>query len=216
MMLNLFLTVYFVIRNNTVVNRLGTEQPAYKEIYTSNGFFNIKTDKMIFHLANNGIGMKILFIKGLEDDREAAKGIINIFVNTPSFIQARYYENEYDYWQNVKSLQIYKRYNKEYVHLKLISNGFPPPMDDKVVDISKNNGRRILHDSYVENIGEMIWLSKELTQQLNSDLKELESLENVLLSQSSNGSIMLNIKAPDNVINDILFGNIRKLIYKAV
>jgi hypothetical protein len=45
--------------------------------------------------------------------------------------------------------------------LPMKSNDLPPPLDQMIVDTSRNPGRRILRDGYVEAIGHRMWLGPE-------------------------------------------------------
>lgn len=80
------------------------------------------------------------------------------FLTHPSFRQARVYDVDYDHWQNAEDPLEYTTVGRSYEDLPMKSNGLPPPLDQKVVDTSKNPGRRILHQGYVEAVSSLMWL----------------------------------------------------------
>ena len=50
---------------------------------------------------------------------------------------------EYDYWQNAEDLLLYRVAGRAVEGLRLVSNNLPAPLEQKVVDISANPGRRV-------------------------------------------------------------------------
>jgi hypothetical protein len=68
-------------------------------------------------------------------------------------------DSEYDFWQNAEDPLQYETRGRSYSHLPMRSNGLPPPLEQKVIDISPNPGRRVLRKGYVEAVGGTMWLT---------------------------------------------------------
>ncbi len=67
--------------------------------------------------------------------------------------------SDYDFWQNAEDPLIYESRGRSYSNLPMRSNGLPPPLEQQVIDISKNPGRRIPRRGYVEAVGSRMWLT---------------------------------------------------------
>jgi hypothetical protein len=81
------------------------------------------------------------------------------FVKSEGFVQAWVSDTEFYHWQNTEYLWMYECGGRDYSGLPLVSNGLPPPLEETVVDISGNPGRRIIRTGYVEAVGLRMWLS---------------------------------------------------------
>lgn len=81
------------------------------------------------------------------------------FVSMPGFVQAWVSDSDYGFWQNAKDPMEYELAGRDYSFLPMKTNGLPPPLDRKEIDISKNPGRWLLKMGYVEAIGYVMWLS---------------------------------------------------------
>ena len=81
------------------------------------------------------------------------------FIEMPGFVQAWVSDSEFDYWQNAADILLYKVAERSCNHLPMISNGLPPPLEQSVIDISKNPGKRVIKNGYVEAIGTRMWLA---------------------------------------------------------
>ena len=103
------------------------------------------------------------FIHIREQERGAAKNWdewLTPFINVPGFVQARVSDMEFDHWQNAEDFLEYECGGRDYSGLPLISNGLPPPLEQKVVDISGNPGRRIIKKGYIEAVGLRMWFGQ--------------------------------------------------------
>ena len=81
------------------------------------------------------------------------------FSELPGFLGARVADYDYEYWQNADSVVEYESSGRSYDLAMLISNGLPYPLEEKVIDVSVNPGRRMFKSGYVEAIGYEMWLS---------------------------------------------------------
>lgn len=82
------------------------------------------------------------------------------FLSFDSIVQARVYDKEYEYWQNASDPLEYETAGRSYSHLPTRSNDLPPPLEQMIIDTSKNPGRRLLREGYIEAIGSVMWLGK--------------------------------------------------------
>lgn len=88
------------------------------------------------------------------------------FLKKKGFVQAWLADCEFDYWQNAEQPIQYELAGRDYSGLPLISNGLPPPLNAKWIDISNNPGRRLIKNGYVEAIGEKMWLSLDFEKKI--------------------------------------------------
>ena len=106
--------------------------------------------------------------------------IVEQFAAEDSFIQARLFDGEYEYWENASDPVEFSSRNRTFDGRKLRSNGLPFPLEKQVVDTSMNLGRRVLKKGFVESIGHIIWLGQkfwEHTKQVRAFPQWLSSIE---------------------------------------
>lgn len=95
------------------------------------------------------------------------------FLAEERFVQAWISSVEYDKWQNIRDPIQYEIEGISYAHKKLKSNGLPPPLEQREIDISDNPGRWILRSGYVEAIGSTMWLSSWFWKRVGVHRKEI-------------------------------------------
>ena len=83
------------------------------------------------------------------------------FANMAPLISARLFNKEYEHWQNAEDLLEYEARGRSMEGLTMKSNDLPPPLNQTIVDTSRNPGRRILQNGYIEAIGHRMWLGPE-------------------------------------------------------
>lgn len=88
--------------------------------------------------------------------------LVELFIQELPVIQAFIHNQEYYYWQNAEDILLYDSVGKDHSNLPKTSNNLPPPLEQKVVDISNNPGRFILRHGYRESISSPMWLAKTL------------------------------------------------------
>ena len=76
-------------------------------------------------------------------------------------VSVRWYDATYDYWQNAEDPLLYSAAGRSTDGLPKRPNELPPPLDQVVVDTTRNPGRMILRDGYVEAIGHKMWFGPE-------------------------------------------------------
>jgi len=123
------------------------------------------------------------------------------FLEEPSFVQAWIHDVEYDYWQNAKDVLQYKVAKRDYSHLPMVSNGLPPPVEQKIIDTSKNPGRWTIEKGYVEAVGATMWLGPLFWDRIGHDSSEqIKSTEWLQSEVMDNG--ILRIQAQPNSFQD--------------
>ncbi|MBJ7313395.1 hypothetical protein ACFOLJ_26450 [Rugamonas sp. CCM 8940] len=115
---------------------------------------------------------------------------ISPFIDKPGFVQAWVSDVAYDHWQNAKDLLEYTAVGRDYSQLPMTSNGLPPPLEQKIVDISNNPGRWMLQSGYVEAIGAVMWLGEEFWNRVGIDRKDHIRKENWLRIEALTSGIL--------------------------
>ncbi|WP_321853518.1 hypothetical protein [Burkholderia cenocepacia] len=82
------------------------------------------------------------------------------FVSMDGFVEGWVADTEYNHWQNAKDPIEYDAAGRDFSHLSLKSNGLPPPLEHLEIDTSRNPGRWVLRQGYVESVGAIMWLSE--------------------------------------------------------
>lgn len=80
------------------------------------------------------------------------------FIGKPGFVQAWLVDDDYDHWQNAYDPLQYTVVGRSLEGLPRVHNGLPPPLDQWIIDTSKNPGRRTIRIGYVEAVGAVMWL----------------------------------------------------------
>ena len=107
--------------------------------------------------------LKHSFLSIQEIEPDSAKSWrywVEPFFSEDNFVQAWVSDSNYDYWQNASDPLQYQAAQRTYSHLRLKSNGLPPPLEQLEIDTSQNPGRWTLRSGYVEAIGARMWLGK--------------------------------------------------------
>jgi hypothetical protein len=110
------------------------------------------------HAAN--FAVSLVFVENFVSDEANAETWVRPFLALPSFRQARVYDHDYEHWQNAEDPLHYRVAGKSYEHLPMRSNGLPPPLEQMVIDISRNPGRREIRQGFVEFVGSVMWLGE--------------------------------------------------------
>lgn len=140
--------------------------------------------------------------------------------NFDSFVMARTFDIDYEYWQNATSAEQYIAAGKSYKHLPLVPNGLPPPLNAMKIDISKNPGRSLLRDGYVEAVGARLWLGRRFWSLTGADIRKISELPCLHFETMSNGTsrIETNVESFTNDENGQgeLQLKLRSLLFPAV
>lgn len=158
--------------------------------------FNIEFQNAAFRYANVGnCDLSFLLIEECVLSLDDCRNWIKPFLKFDSFIQARVYDREYEYWQNATDPLEYEAAGKLHEHLSKKSNELPPPLEQMVIDTSNNPGRRVLRDGYVEAVGSVMWLGEPFWQVTGVDKKVVLGETWLMCKQEVNGVLSLRIAA---------------------
>src|SRR5688572_30826142 len=123
--------------------------------------FNVAGGGLEFDLSClRNFQLDFLAIKAAGDQRPAWDKWAARFIGNSNFVMAWLADVEYEYWQNAHDLLQYTAAGKPHEHLPKKSNGLPPPLEQTIIDISGNPGRRILRNGYYEVVGAVMWLGE--------------------------------------------------------
>ena len=96
--------------------------------------------------------------------------------------QAFVHDYDYYYWQNVEDLLLYESKSKDHSSLPKRSNDLPYPLEQTIVDVSKNPGRRVLRDGFRETVSSPMWIDEKLILSVSDLIK----INDVKLSRHKN------------------------------
>jgi hypothetical protein len=102
-----------------------------------------------------------LFIKGCITDVDDAWTWVRPIATCKQFRSARVFDQDYEFWQNAEDPIQYEGSGRSYAGLPMKSNGLPYPLEQRILDISKNPGRRVFRQGYVEAVGAVMWLGEQ-------------------------------------------------------
>ncbi len=126
-------------------------------------YFSVKLDNGHIHysgVGSKGVRLSRLDIENIVVDENDASSWLHIVLRQTSFVQARLFNQNYDFWQNATAVSQYESAGKSIVSLPMISNGLPFPLEEKIVDKSSNPGRKYLNIGYIESVGSVMWLGR--------------------------------------------------------
>ncbi|MCB9689066.1 MAG: hypothetical protein H6735_28750 [Alphaproteobacteria bacterium] len=90
---------------------------------------------------------------------------------------ARIADAEFEYWQNATDQLLYRNHPERLQGLSLVDNGLPPPLDQLVVDTSRNPGRRrIRNEGLVEGLGHRMWFGADYPRVMRQTVEALRGL----------------------------------------
>lgn len=137
--------------------------------------FNLVGRGFVFHLSSvRNFQLDFLGIKATGEQRPAWDKWAARFIGNPNFVMAWLADAEYEFWQNAEDLLQYTSKGKRHEDLPKKSNGLPPPLEQTIVDISRNPGRRLLRTGYYEAVGAVMWLGEPFWQKTNANRNEVE------------------------------------------
>lgn len=111
------------------------------------------------------------------------------------FLQAWVNDVDYAYWQNATDPLQYKAKGKSTEGLPMRSNGLPPPLEQKEIDISGNPGRRVIRNGYVEAVAAHMWCHDHLWRMTGGDKERVLAADWITAKEVDYGIVY--IKAQD-------------------
>lgn len=131
-------------------------------------------------------------------------------------VLARSYDANYDHWQNAEDPLVYRAAGRSMDGLPMKSNGLPFPLEQQVVDTSRNPGRRVLRQGYVEAIGHRMWLGPEYFARVpGADREAIKNADWLQVTEMENGPLEI-IAAAEPFVDDStadLQDRLRKLLF---
>jgi hypothetical protein len=153
-----------------------------------------------FVLASGGRNLDFLEITS-ENKSESTWGEwVAPFVNSYDFVMAWIADCEYEYWQNARDPIEYRAAGKSFAGLPMISNGLRYPLEQEVIDTSRNPGRRILRHGYIEVVGAVMWLGESFWPLSGADRKQVSDAG--WLRISSVGPDAIRLKAAEHCFTE--------------
>ncbi|MBI5939485.1 MAG: hypothetical protein HY859_03575 [Caulobacterales bacterium] len=123
--------------------------------------FSISAGGVEYHLATVG-GRYLQFIQ-IESPGEPDipwGDWVDAFADYPGFLMAWVVDAEYNYWQNASDPLLYKDSSRSMKGLPTRPNGLPYPLAAIEIDTSRNPGRYVLRDGYIEAVGATMWVGQ--------------------------------------------------------
>ena len=137
--------------------------------------FNLVGRGFVFHLSSvRNFQLDFLEIKAIGEGRSTWDKWAARFIGDPNFVMAWLANAEYEFWQNVEDLLQCTSKGKPHGHLPKKSNSLAPPLEQTIVDISCNPGRRLLRAGHYEVVGAVMWLGKPFWQMTKAKKAEVE------------------------------------------
>lgn len=145
------------------------------------------------------------YVAGDQSLLRAAEQWVNVFTGYPSFLQAYVVDARFDYFQNCRQLAGFRHYREPLDGYSLIDNDLPPPYQEKIVDVTKNTGRRVNHvkpNRYTEVVAATMWFGETFWPRVGK-AKDSFSLDPRLGTVREVGSGVLNIVAADKPFDSV-------------
>jgi hypothetical protein len=121
--------------------------------------FNLVGHGLVFQLSVvSNYQLDFLSIKAAPEEFTLWDKWANRFIGNSNFVMSWLADTEYEFWQNAEDILQYTSRGKRHEHLPKKSNGLPPPLEQTIIDISGNPGRRLLRLGYYEVVDALMWL----------------------------------------------------------
>ncbi len=170
------------------------------------------------HITN--CDLSLVRIVGCVRPEENAEEWLAPFLGLEEFRQARLLDEEYDFWQNAADPLQYETRGRSYEGLPMKSNGLPPPLEQMIIDTSRNPGRRIIRRGFIEAVGSLMWLGGAFWQITGADQKILCSQKWLRCDAWLEGVIRIRAAETPFTTSDGSVGELqeqlRKLLYTKV
>ena len=165
--------------------------------------FKIATSEHSVHFASAN-AYKVHLLEFREEKGSQARdwdAIAERFLAEAGFVQACVSDVEHSFWQNARDPLQYQAAGRSYSALAMVSNGLPPPLTQRVIDVSGNAARRVLRVGYVEMIGHLMWLGPKFWPYVGENRrKAILGSANCRVTELSNG--ILRVAAIDGPFVD--------------
>ena len=158
--------------------------------------FNLVGRGFVFDLSSVcNFQLDFLGVKAINEHPSAWDKWISGFINNPNFVMAWLADAEYEFWQNAEDPLQYTSRGKPHAHLPKKSNGLPPPLEQTIIDISDNPGRRLLRNGYYEVVGAVMWLGEPFWQGTGANKVGIERSQWLQLSKPQTSVVRIETAA---------------------
>lgn len=107
------------------------------------------------------------------------------YVANSGLVMAWIVDRDYEYWQNASDPLQYEAAKRDHQHLPKISNGLPFPLEQMIIDISANPGRRVIREGYIEAVGAVMDLGYRFWALTGANLDQVRRLALKCIGDSS-------------------------------
>jgi len=136
-----------------------------------------------------------MHFEGVFESQTKAIAFLEEFIGAGDFVQARLFDAEYNHWQNLERLDLYTAAGKPTRDLKVMTD----TLGWRIVDISRNPGRRIMQEGYVEAVGSVMWFGSGFWRAMGRPKPDLGGLGEFI---SLNGSVDRIVLHPQPFTSD--------------
>lgn len=158
--------------------------------------FNLVGRGFVFQLSSvRNFQLDFLGIKATGEHRSSWDSWAARFIEKPDFVMAWLADVEYEFWQNAQDLLQYTTKGRPHQHLPKKSNGLSPPLEQTIIDISDNPGRRLLRLAYHEVVGAVMWLGEAFWQLTKAHKREIEQAQWIQVSYPVSTVLRIEVAA---------------------
>ena len=180
--------------------------------------FNLVGRGFVFHLSSvRNFQLDFLGMKAKGERRPAWDKWAARFIGDPNFVMAWLADAEYEFWQNAEDLLQYTSKGRPHEHLAKKSNGLPPPLEQTIIDISRNPGRRLPRVGYYEVVGAVMWLGEPFWALTKANRLEVERSQWLQVSKPQPSVVRIEASAEGFTTAEgragELQGNLRTLLF---
>ncbi|MBX2801825.1 MAG: hypothetical protein KTR31_29370 [Myxococcales bacterium] len=134
----------------------------------------LSSDVADYHVTRLGRGPTGLVMVESDADEETLARLAPAVDEVCPVRFARIADAEFEYWQNAADQLLYRNHPKRLQGLLLVDNGLPPPLNQQVVDTSRNPGRRrIRNEGLVEGLGHRMWFGADYPRVMRQTVEAL-------------------------------------------
>lgn len=143
------------------------------------------------HVANHDLSL--VNVDHAVESASDAESWVAPFLESEAFRQAWLYDDEYHLWQNASDILEYESRGKSMHGLPTRSNGLPPPLSRLEIDTSRNPGRRVLRQGFIEAVGSPMWLGKSFWDLVRPDPSALSAVAGLAYQPRGKEAVRLDV-----------------------
>lgn len=139
--------------------------------------------------------LALFWLDRVAGDEESASNWISALMCDQRFVHAHLLDEEYNFWQNARDPLQYTTRGRSVEGLPMIHNGLPPPLARMDIDTSRNPGRRVLREGFIEAVGSPMWLSPRFFALTGARIEDLRLIQGIELASLDAGVIRVRRSA---------------------